>query len=72
MYQPMLFLHWKQVRFGLIPFILAAFALPGLAGPAGSLHQGGRTQCAETRVGGTRKRGGLERPPPISSAPLVG
>ena len=28
MYQPMLFLHWKQVRFGLIPFILAAFALP--------------------------------------------
>ncbi len=28
MYQPMLALHWKQIRFGLIPFILAAFALP--------------------------------------------
>jgi len=28
MYQPMLFLHWKQIRFGLIPFILAAFSLP--------------------------------------------
>ena len=28
MYQPMLFVHWKQVRAGLIPFILAAFALP--------------------------------------------
>ncbi len=31
MYQPMLFLHWKQVRFGLLPFILAAYALPLLA-----------------------------------------
>jgi hypothetical protein len=28
MYQPMLFVHWKQVRAGLIPFILGAFALP--------------------------------------------
>jgi hypothetical protein len=31
MYQPMLFLHWKQVRFGLLPLILAAYALPLLA-----------------------------------------
>ena len=28
MYQPMLYVHWKQVRLGLIPFILGAFALP--------------------------------------------
>jgi len=28
MFQQMLFLHWKTVRFGLIPFILAAFGLP--------------------------------------------
>lgn len=28
MYQPMLFVHWKQVRLVLIPFVLAAFALP--------------------------------------------
>ena len=27
MYQPMLFLHWKQVRLGLIPFVVAAFGL---------------------------------------------
>lgn len=31
MYQPMLYIHWKQVRLGLIPFMLAAFALPMLA-----------------------------------------
>jgi hypothetical protein len=31
MYQPMLFLHWKQVRFVLLPFMLAAYALPLLA-----------------------------------------
>ena len=31
MYQPMLYLHWKQIRFGLIPFILAAFGLPLLS-----------------------------------------
>lgn len=31
MYQPMLYLQWKQIRFGLIPFILAAYALPLLA-----------------------------------------
>lgn len=40
MYQPMLYLHWKQVRFGLIPFILAAYVLPllsvqGMGVPAG-------------------------------------
>jgi uncharacterized protein (TIGR00255 family) len=31
MYQPMLFVHWKQVRHALIPFVVAAFALPLLA-----------------------------------------
>lgn len=31
MYQPMLYLHWKQIRYGLIPFVLAAYALPLLA-----------------------------------------
>jgi hypothetical protein len=31
MYQPMLFLHWKQVRLILIPFVVAAFGLPLLA-----------------------------------------
>ena len=31
MYQPMLFLHWKQVRHVLVPFVVAAFALPLLA-----------------------------------------
>ncbi len=31
MYQPMLFLHWKQIRFGLLPFIIAAYGLPLLA-----------------------------------------
>lgn len=41
MYQPMLYLHWKQVRLGLIPFIMAAFALPilmvqGLGTPPGA------------------------------------
>lgn len=40
MYQPMLYVHWKQVRLGLIPFILGAFALPllmvqGLGVPPG-------------------------------------
>ena len=28
MYQPMLFIHWKQVRLVLIPFVIAAFGLP--------------------------------------------
>ena len=28
MYQPMLYVHWKQIRLGLVPFILGAFALP--------------------------------------------
>lgn len=28
MYQPMLFVHWKQVRVALIPFMVAAFGLP--------------------------------------------
>lgn len=31
MYQPMLFLHWKQIKVALIPFVVAAFALPLLA-----------------------------------------
>jgi len=31
MVPPMLLLHWKQIRFGLLPFALAAFGLPLLA-----------------------------------------
>ncbi|HKJ03823.1 MAG TPA: hypothetical protein VJ997_15255 [Longimicrobiales bacterium] len=31
MYQPMLFLHWKQIKVVLIPFVVAAFALPLLS-----------------------------------------
>jgi hypothetical protein len=31
MYNPMLFVHWKQVRLLLIPFVVAAFGLPLLA-----------------------------------------
>lgn len=31
MYQPMLFLHWKQIRWVLIPFVIASFGLPLLA-----------------------------------------
>ena len=28
MFGQLLFIHWKGARFGLVPFILAAFALP--------------------------------------------
>lgn len=40
MYRTMLFLHWKQIKFALIPFVIAAFGLPlmaieGLGTPAG-------------------------------------
>jgi hypothetical protein len=28
MYQPMLFLHWKQIKVALLPFMIAAFGLP--------------------------------------------
>lgn len=43
MYEPLLFLHWRQSRIALIPFTVAAFALPllsvqGLGLPAGSGH----------------------------------
>lgn len=31
MYQPMLYLHWKQIKIALIPFVVAAFALPLLS-----------------------------------------
>jgi hypothetical protein len=31
MYQPMLYLHWKQIRIVLIPFVIAAFGLPLLS-----------------------------------------
>jgi len=31
MYQPMLFLHWKQIKVALIPLVLAAFAAPLLS-----------------------------------------
>ncbi len=46
MYQPMLWLHWRQVRLGLIPLVVAAFALPlvsvqglGGAGSATEIYQ---------------------------------
>lgn len=31
MYQPILFVHWKQVRLALLPFILCSFGLPLLS-----------------------------------------
>ncbi len=31
LYQPMLYLHWKQVRLPLVPFVVAAFGLPLLS-----------------------------------------
>ncbi len=31
MYQPMLFLHWKQIKVVLLPLVVAAFALPLLS-----------------------------------------
>jgi hypothetical protein len=31
MYQPMLFLHWKQARLPLLPFVVGAFGLPLLS-----------------------------------------
>ena len=31
MYRPMLFLHWKQIRMALVPFMIASFGLPLLA-----------------------------------------
>jgi len=31
MYRPMLFLHWKQIKVVLIPYVVAAFALPLLS-----------------------------------------
>ncbi len=41
MYEPLLFIHWKQVRIALLPFAVAAFALPllsiqGLGAPPGA------------------------------------
>ena len=40
-YRPLLFLHWKQIRFALIPLAIASFGLPilavdGLGVPAGA------------------------------------
>jgi len=44
MYQPMLFLHWKQIKVALIPFVVVAFALPLLSvqgtGGAGDMDRG--------------------------------
>jgi hypothetical protein len=42
MYQPMLYIHWKQARLPLLPFVVAAFGLPlmsvqGLGSPFGEL-----------------------------------
>lgn len=31
MYRPMLFLHWRQIRMALVPFMIASFGLPLLA-----------------------------------------
>ncbi|NJD18883.1 MAG: hypothetical protein FIA95_06320 [Gemmatimonadetes bacterium] len=31
MFQPMLFLHWKQIKLALLPLVVAAFALPLLS-----------------------------------------
>lgn len=45
MYQPMLYLHWKQVRLGLLPLALASFALPLL-----SVQGLGITQDASVRL----------------------
>jgi len=44
MYQPMLFVHWKQARLFLIPFVVAAFALPllvvqGAGGASGETYR---------------------------------
>ena len=41
LYQPMLYVHWKQVRHALAPFVVASFALPliavqGLGRPPGT------------------------------------
>ena len=33
MYQPMLFIHWKQIRLALLPFVVASFALTELSDP---------------------------------------
>ena len=44
MYQPMLFLHWKQIKVALIPFMIAAFGLPLLSvqGMGGATTPGGQ------------------------------
>jgi hypothetical protein len=41
MYQPMLFIHWKQARLPLLPFSVAAFGLPlvSIQGLGGSLTE---------------------------------
>ena len=40
MYRQLLYIHWKQIRFVLVPFVIAAFGLPllsvqGLGAPSG-------------------------------------
>lgn len=41
MYHPMLFLHWKQARLALLPFVVAAFGLPlaSVGGLGGNLEE---------------------------------
>jgi hypothetical protein len=48
MFQQLLFVHWKGVRYGLIPFILAAFGLPLLA-VQGSMPAPGEVTDASVR-----------------------
>jgi hypothetical protein len=42
MYQPMLFIHWKQARLPLLPFVVASFGLPlmSIQGLGGGLSDG--------------------------------
>jgi hypothetical protein len=55
MYQPMLFVHWKQVRLVLLPFVVAAFALPLLAVQGlGSDASGGVSPDVYQWVSGTQ------------------
>jgi len=51
MYQPMLFLHWKQIRMALIPFIVASFGLPLLAVQGlGTAAEAGSTSLEAYRI----------------------
>jgi hypothetical protein len=49
MFQQLLFVHWKGARFGLIPFVLAAFGLPLLT-VQGTLPASGEAADASVRA----------------------